>query len=118
MAHMKKQMLEKQDGWMVETRDCGTSFVPSSVLPIPGWLRRDYAVRMDDPVTDVATAQVQDILKSMLRDFVEGEQWLTVEALKPGYFYRLSAPGYLDCTSWGYDTNAKAAWRYLRELAA
>lgn len=32
---------------------------------------------------------------------------VTVERLESGYLGRRSAPGYLDCTDWEYDTNKR-----------
>lgn len=33
-----------------------------------------------------------------------------------GYFGRYSAPGYLDCTEWEYDTNLRRLKKTLREM--
>lgn len=38
------------------------------------------------------------------------------QVLPMGYVYRLSAPGYLDCTPWGYASTEPMAIIHLREL--
>lgn len=88
MAFMQKQV-EYFSAWHVETT-CGTECVPRDVC---------YSRK-----------------RAHLKDYLEGEQRESAE-LVTGWFSRLSAPGYMDCTEWSgpYDTE-QAAREALDEM--
>ena len=92
MAFMQKQV-ERFEAWMVET-SCGTECVPSDLVGLN---------------------------TSNLRNYVEGtlpdDDDEIVAELVNGWFHRLSAPGYMDCTEWSgpYESEA-AAMEALDEM--
>lgn len=110
MGFMQEQITEKQDGWMVETRDAGTCYVPDAVVPVPDWLARGVPVELD-------TGPFQ-LLADSVQQYVEGSRILSIEAISAHYFARMSAPGYLDCTEWCAFKTLKDARDYLREYSA
>jgi len=40
MSHMREEITVKQYGWIVETTDAGTCYVPDCVAPVPEWFRQ------------------------------------------------------------------------------
>lgn len=108
---MRPEILAKQEGWIVETHDAGTCYVPADIAPVPDWLSRGVQV-------DADTGPFS-LLESCIADYVEGVHIESIEALaKPHYFARLSAPGYLDCTEWCAFETLKAVREYLRAQRA
>lgn len=84
MAFMQKQA-ERMSAWQIETTD-GTEIVPSDLVS-------------NGPTTD----ELQTYLRGIpLRD--------AMPELVKGWFARLSAPGYMDCTDWSgpYETEQEA----------
>lgn len=107
MAHFQREVTEKIQGWRVETNE-GTSFVPGFVVSVPEILARDVTLTTEDD------ADLFEMLAGRLRDYVAGHCVQEIEVIR-GYFARLSAPGYLDCTEWcAYDT-LKEARESLRD---
>ena len=105
---MQPEITIKQDGWRVETDDRGTCFLPCDVRAVPDWLRRGVTVDINDTL-------VFNALVSLVSDYISARHIQSIEVCT-GYFARLSAPGYLDCTDWCcYDTlhEARAA---LKEI--
>jgi hypothetical protein len=91
MSFMEKQV-RNFSTWQVETT-CGTETVPCDVCNI---------------------ADIADYIEGTLRESTKDDP----DTLKvTGYFGRLSAPGYLDCTEWSgpFDTE-KEAKDYLTEM--
>ena len=108
MAHMQNDITEKMLGWRVETHDAGTCFVPEHVVAVPAYLAQGVELaRADDP-------DVFELLAARVKDYVEGREILSLEVCK-GYFARLSAPGYLDCTEWSCYKTLREARASLRE---
>lgn len=106
MAHMQEQITEKQRGWSVETRDAGTCFVPEDVHGVPDYLATGKAIDSHD--------MIFESLCAFLRDYIEGRDILSIEVCE-GYFARLSAPGFLDCTEWACYKTKREARGALRE---
>lgn len=94
MPHMQLHIQGPQFGWRVETKQ-GTEYLPDDVVPIP-------------PETCPAATEED------FADYVEDE----VESIEMihGYFGRYSAPGYLDCTSWSFDTDAQTLRNELERM--
>ena len=97
MPHMQQQITEKMQGWRVETRDAGTCFVPGDVASVPEYLKAGIAIAVDDAGAD----SVAHAIAALVEPYVEGRDFISVEVCT-GYFGRLSAPGYLDCTEWTF----------------
>lgn len=97
MAHMQKQITEKMFGWEVETSG-GTEFVPGTCVFVPDWLKTDVSILDTD---DKFSTETFEMLRSALHPYVEGGTIVSIQAVY-GYFARMSAPGYLDCTPWVY----------------
>jgi hypothetical protein len=116
MAHMQPQITVKQRGWKVETDD-GTQYVPGEVVSVPACLLNGAMIEPDRS-TIWGDAEIFEVLRRRLSAYVEGggNAITYIEVLGPCYFYRLSAPGYLDCTSWGQANTIKDARVALREL--
>lgn len=93
MSHMVKQV-HKGDGWIIETSD-------GSVVVV------DY----DAPAIDRLRTQIGE--RVWIEDICGTLESVTYVR---GWFGRYSAPGYLDCTSWEYDTNRRRLERTLRDL--
>lgn len=105
MAHMQNEITGKQFGWSLETKQ-GGFHVPGDVHPVPEYLAAGKQIDAGDVVFDA--------LAEMLQQYCEGE----IQAIEVvcGYFARLSAPGYLDCTDWTcYSTKGEAV-RALRDI--
>lgn len=107
MGHMQNDITAKQYGWSVETSDCGTCFVPGDVVTVPGYLKPGEQIDSDDTVFES--------LSELLADYVEGRKIESIEVCK-GYFARLSAPGYLDCTEWTCYPTIKEARSALSDI--
>jgi len=107
MSHMQKQITEKMRGWMVETRDAGTCCVPDHVVSVPHYLATGAHLEASDN-------EIFTDLCARLADYIEGRHILHIEVCE-GYFARMSAPGYLDCTEWTCYMTLKDARAALRE---
>lgn len=104
MSHMQLHIQGPQFGWRVETKQ-GTEYLPDDVFSVPCCMRKGTPAWVDD-----------SSIKRDLRDYVEADIE-SVEAVH-GYFGRYSAPGYLDCTSWSFDTDEttlRAELEYMYE---
>ena len=91
MAHFEQQIADKQLGWQCETRD-GTWYVPGDVHSVPAWIARDAIIDED------SAGAVFTELACQLQDYCGAD--ITEIRVCKGYFARLSAPSYLDCTEW------------------
>lgn len=93
MTFMKKQIIRDR-AYQVETTH-GTEIVPFHIVGVSEYFLSDH-----------------------LQPYCEGKVRLgqKIERLPLGYVYRLSAPGYLDCTPWGYASTEPMATISLREL--
>ena len=88
-----KPVIEYSEYFEVETK-CGTEIVPADL-----------------------GGDVEIVRAGSLQSYCEGEildpdAQLTAEA---GWLARLSAPGYMDCTSWSAHDSEEEAKRYLEE---
>lgn len=109
MSHMQPQITEKMRGWMIETTDAGTCYVPGDVVFVPEYLAEGVSLSFEDSYGLFST------LCAGLADYVEGRKFESIEVVNMR-FARLSAPGYLDCTEWcGFNT-LKEAREYLRDM--
>ena len=85
--------------WEIETRD-GTTFLPAEICGTPDlWACTESVpdsvmVSLDDIEYENESASIRDCFA----DYAEYILEVTYHA--EGTLYRLSAPGYLDCTEW------------------
>lgn len=118
---MEAQLADKQRGWAVTTRD-GTFFVPGEVVVVPLCLAQDVPIYAQDPGAVAAKwctrydAEIVEVLQRRPAAFIESIHPITEIQVIYGYFYRLSAPGYLDATGWDFALTKGEAKRALREL--
>jgi hypothetical protein len=108
--------MEKQEYYgvfySVETNE-GTSFVPADVCgTLDGcedsviYYEPEKAVDFDAMDTaDKEDAERWDEWCAQLRDYVSGREIREINA-SVGTLYRLSAPGYIDCTEWTTDADS------------
>ena len=97
MAHMEKQEFSGLY-YEVETRE-GTTFVPSDVCgSVPGMEVDTMYCKPDehDDIWDNAVSTLSDYVGNGIENITPRE----------GTLYRLSAPGYMDCTDWTTDENS------------
>ena len=109
MSFMQEEISIKQDGWQIETQDNGTCFLPCDVQSVPDWLARGVTVDQND-------ALIFDALVSLISDYIPAHHIQSIEAIKPRYFARMSAPGYLDCADWCAFNTIKEAREHLRDM--
>lgn len=93
MGFMKPYIYSNMTGWQVET-DNGTEFLPGDVVPVPSSLAIGATIDGEDSILD------------SLHDYCEGK--IQSAEVVQGYFGRYSADGYMDCTSWDFDTDKQA----------
>ena len=109
---LQPEITEKQSGWQVETRDAGTCYLPGDVVSVPDWLV------IGKPIdADAGTKTETDLFANLVRelgDYVEGRRIESIEVCR-GYFARLSASGYLDCTDWCCYSTMREARAALKE---
>jgi hypothetical protein len=117
VSHLENQITEKMRGWSVETRDAGACFVPGDVVSVPDWLKSGEPILLetDSEGKHRADREVFEVFRSRLSAYVKGRTILAIEVCE-GYFARLSAPGYLDCTSWSFYNTKKEARDALRDI--
>jgi hypothetical protein len=87
----------------VETKREGTFFIPEDVcgsLDIP----EGVIVERCDDIREGEDWDAWQAVESALRDYVPSDI-LSVSRAK-GSLYRLSAPGYMDCTDWTTDADS------------
>ena len=93
MSFMQPEITEKMRGLMVDG-NCGTDYIPSDVVDLD--LAIGQIVTKDDPGFDDHCLSV--------KDYTENTTIYSIEVVY-GHFGRYSAPGYMDCTPWGFDTD-------------
>lgn len=89
--------------YAIETEN-GTQFMPEDVC---GELKGMESGVMYEPVEDEREGTEFDTWQeweTQVRDYLDGNKIRSIEKCK-GKLYRLSAPGYLDCTEWTTDAN-------------
>jgi hypothetical protein len=94
MSFMQLQ-IHKGDGWIIRT-DNGD-------MPIPDW---------DAPDVDALRQKIGE--KVCIGDFCGYLE--SVDYIKRGWWARMSAPGYLDCSPWEFDTSERRIRRTMRDL--
>lgn len=109
---MRPEITEKMRGWAVDTTDAGVCYVPEDVVPVPDWLKTGAVLAPEDGGSE--TRPVLAGLTMRLADYIEGRRWISIEVCE-GYFARLSAPGYLDCTEWSCYRTLHEAREALRD---
>ena len=102
---MQQQITQKMLGWEVDT-DFGIVFIPSDVQTVPSYLAVGKVITESDTVFEV--------LADMLTDYTQGS--INSIEICRGYFARLSADGYMDCTDWVCCKTVKEAREYLRSI--
>lgn len=102
MSFMQPEIWE-EEYYTVET-NCGTETVPVDVCGI----LEDCGHLEDEAVC-------YDCLRDHFGDYIEGRKVYSAE-LSFGWLYRLSAPGYMDCTETGHADSEAEAIAELLEL--
>ena len=102
MSFMQQDISDKTFGYSVETRE-GTYFVP-------GFVCGDLGIRGHH---DETSRKFADLCKA-LQDYV-GHGIESLERVT-GYFARMSAPGYMDCTDWVCYASKREAMHDLRDM--
>ena len=108
---MQPEITQRTRHWQVETK-IGTCYVPDHVAPVPDALKTGAPIQtsgMDLLLTNGISAELGNYLPFPMKR----EDILSVEVVK-GYCGRMSAPGYLDCTDWEFDTCKRRLERSLR----
>lgn len=105
---MHDEITIKQAGWQVETDDNGTCYVPGDVVTVPEWIKHGVTVDTNDTL-------IFDALVSLISDYVPAHHIQSIEVCS-GYFARLSAPGYLDCTDWACYSTIREARAALKDI--
>lgn len=103
MAFMEKQEYIGRY-YEIETEN-GTTFLPADVC---GTLDGCEVGVMYEPIDDVREDADWDNWQdwvSQVRDYIDGFRILSISA-QDGTLYRLSAPGYMDCTDWTPDADS------------
>lgn len=103
---MRPEVTNKQHGWTVDTRE-GIWFVPGEVFTVP----ECFAIGVELP------SWLAETVLEELRDYVGAA---SVDGAKvevcEGYFVRLSASGYLDCTEWTLCRTKREVREEIRNL--
>lgn len=95
MSHLRPQAVHGL--FLVVETDAGTEMFPADLV-------------------GVSKEGNLDPLKLNLKDYIEGREVFEVECVL-GWFSRLSAPGYMDCTDWsGPFPSEAAALAHLEEM--
>ena len=104
MAFMQKQAVS---GVYYEVEgDNGTDFIPESVCgPLSDFDDIGVMYSADDAGDTEDSAAIWAAWCASLRDYVESRRILSITKHR-GILYRLSAPGYMDCTSWTPDADS------------
>ena len=102
---MEPEITVKQRGWRIETKQ-GSTFLPGSVVDPPAYIKTGKVIDEGD----LGFTEIADEVSA----YTDGGKVLEVEVVE-GYFYRLSAPGYLDCTDWSVARTLKEAKDDLKE---
>lgn len=110
-SFMQPEILAKGSHWAVECYHGETHYVPADVVPVPEQFKPGAAFA---PGNSRAEDEVFLILAAQLRDYLPAEAE-RIEVTPPGYLGRYSAPGYMDCTDWSFDTNLSSLRRTLRD---
>lgn len=103
MAFMERETYTG-DYWEIET-DNGTWFLPDSVVPATHWIGFQAGWFTDETVTADSYDNAGEMLQEVFLQYTEGNQVQSVTR-RNGSLYRLSAPGYLDCTDWTTDPDS------------
>ena len=109
---MQPEITVKQSGWQVETRDAGTCYLPGDIVSVPDWLAIGRPID-----ASMETKTETDLFANLVRElgnYVGGRRIESIGVCR-GYFARLSAPGYLDCTEWCCYSTVREARAALKE---
>lgn len=105
---MQPEITVKQFGWQIETCDAGTCFIPGDVVSVP-----DYIVP-GKPIDASCPDGIFSAFCAVVADYIPAHHIESIEVCR-GYFARLSAPGYLDCTEWECHKTLRSARESLRD---
>ena len=98
--------------WLEVDGACGIEAVPADLIGGLSWMKYDFDYDTDCMEEDSDLRNVLDALE----DFIESNlDDVTSIQLIEGYGARLSAPGYMDSTSWTVFKTREDAEEFLRE---
>ena len=111
MTQFMKPQIEFGE-WLEVDGACGIVAVPADLVYIPKWMIPDFDYDTDGMEED---SDLRNVLDSV-EDFIESNvDDVTSIQLIEGYGARLSAPGYMDSTSWTVFKTREDAEEFLRE---
>ena len=100
MSFMEPETTDKQEWYSVDG--------PMGTEMIPGWLVGTVDIPEPDDNGRIA-------IPTRLAEYCENREAWAIDVIR-GYGVRLSAPGYLDCTSWDVYTSKREAKRAISAL--
>ena len=111
MTQFMKPQIEFGE-WLEVDGACGIEAIPADLVYIPKWMTPDLDYETDCMEED---SDLRNVLDSV-EGFIESDTYdVTSIQLVEGYGARLSAPGYMDCTSWTVFKTREEAEEFLRE---
>ena len=111
MTQFMKPQIEFGE-WLEVDGACGIEAIPADLIGGLSWMKNDVDYDTDCMEEDSDLRNVLDALE----DFIESNlDDVTSIQLIEGYGARLSAPGYMDSTSWTVFKTREDAEEFLRE---
>lgn len=104
---MQPEITVKQGGWSVDG-EAGTDFVPDEVCG--NLASADFPTHIGDVYNPNGNGRNY---WRYLSQYCENRKPTSIERVR-GYFARLSAPGYMDCTAWACYATKREAMAALR----
>ena len=98
--------------WLEVDGACGIEAIPADLIGGVSWMTPDFDYDTDCMEEDSDLRNVLDALEDFIESNVDD---VTSIQLIEGYGARLSAPGYMDSTSWTVFKTREDAEEFLRE---
>ena len=111
MAQFMKPQIEFGE-WLEVDGACGIEAIPADMIGGVSWMKYDVDYDTDCMEEDSDLRNVLDALEDFIESNVDD---VTSIQLIEGYGARLSAPGYMDSTSWTVFKTREDAEEFLRE---
>ena len=111
MAQFMKPQTEFGE-WLEVDGACGIEAIPADLIGGVSWMTPDFDYDTDCMEEDSDLRNVLDALEDFIESNVDD---VTSVQLVEGYGARLSAPGYMDSTSWTVFKTREDAEEFLRE---
>ena len=98
--------------WLLVDGSCGIEALPADLIGGLSWMKNDVDYDTDCIEEDSDLRNVLDALEDFIESNIDD---VTSVQLIEGYGARLSAPGYMDSTSWTVFKTREDAEEFLRE---